>query len=249
MRRNTFITNFFFGILFITSCEVNREGEEIIDRAITAHGGSQYQHAKISFDFRKKHYEVIMDHGHFTYESILTDSTGKVHDMLNNEEFVRKINNKEVELNEEDQNKYANSLNSVVYFALLPNFLSDPAAKKKLIGEANVKGKPYYKVKVTFKKEGGGEDFDDVFVYWIHQEDYTMDYLAYEFHVDGGGTRFREAYNVRGVNGIRFADYINYESTVKDFDLEDYDQLYEEGKVKKLSRIILKNVEVENIPS
>lgn len=248
LLKGIIISGFFLWVLLLTSCEVNREAEEIIDRAITAHGGEQYNRARISFDFRERHYEIILDQGRFMYESVWTDSAGNAyHDILDNEGFVRKVNDEEVELSEEDQQKYTNSLNSVVYFALLPKFLNDPAVNKKLIGEAKVKGKPYYKIKVTFDKKGGGSDHEDVFVYWIHQEAYTMDYLAYEFHVNEGGTRFREAYNVRGVNGIRFADYINYESTVEDFKLKDYDQLYEEDKVKELSRIELRNIKVEDL--
>lgn len=248
MQQSIFMSGFILGILFFASCDTRSDVEEIVDKAITTHGGEQYKHAKIAFDFRKRHYEIMLNHGQFVYESVFSDSTGKVHNKLSNDGFVRKINNQEVQLSEEDQGKYANSLNAVVYFALLPYFLNDPGANKKLIGEDTIKGEPYYEIKVTFDQQGGGKDYEDEFVYWIHQQDYTMDYLAYRFHVDGGGTRFREAYHTRGVNGIRFADYINYESTVKNFKLEDYDQLFEEGKIKELSRIQLKNIEVENIP-
>ena len=97
---------------------------------------------------------------------------------------------------------------------------------------------------MTFKQEGGGDDFDDEYIYWIHRNRHTVDYLAYSFEVNGGGTRFREAYNVRTVEGIRFADYVNYESTTSDFALENYDQLFEVGKVKELSRIETENIEV-----
>lgn len=241
------ILGLFFCVFLLGSCQTQSDAEKIIDKAISAHGGEQYKHAKIAFDFRERHYQIMLNQGLFTYQSIRQDSIGKVHDQLSNDGFIRKVNNQEIELSEEDQSKYANSLNSVVYFALLPYFLNDPGVNKELIGEDTIKGQPYYEIKVTFDKENGGKDYEDEFVYWIHQQNYTMDYLAYQYHVDGGGTRFREAYNTRGINGIRFADYINYESTIKNFALEDYDQLFEEGKVKELSRIKLENIQVENI--
>ncbi len=244
LKKNTWIAGFLSGLLGLAACDVNREGEEIVNRAISVHGGTQYEQVHISFDFRKKHYEVLLDQGKFIYESVGDDSIGRVHDRLSNEGFVRKVNEQKLDLSQEDQDNYASSLNSVVYFALLPYGLNDPAVKKKLIGETSLKGEPYYKIKVTFHEKGGGQDFDDEYVYWIHQENYTVDYLAYSFHVNEGGTRFRQAYHSRGVNGIRFSDHINYESTVEDFALEDYDRLFEEGKVKEFSRIVLDNVKV-----
>jgi len=67
----------------------------------------------------------------------------------------------------------------------------------------------YYKLKVTFDQDGGGDDFDDTYVYFFNKATFKPDYLAYDFHVNGGGMRFREAYNERYVNGIRFVDYNN----------------------------------------
>lgn len=221
------------------------EASRIVDRAIAAHGGEALEQAHISFDFRKKHYEVELDQGQFAYESTGEDSTGRfVRDVLTNQTFSRSVDDQTANLTAKDEAAYRNSLNSVVYFVLLPYPLNDPAVNKEYLGEATVRGEPYHEIKVTFDQEGGGDDPEDVFVYWIHQENYTVDYLAYEFHVNGGGTRFREAYNVREVEGIRFADYINYESTIDDFALEDYDRLLESGKVEELSRIETENVEV-----
>lgn len=231
------------------ACQGPSEAEEIVKKAINEHGGDQYTHAVISFKFRDRHYRATLNQGKFLYESTFQDSTGNhVHDQLSNDGYTRVVNDQKQDLSERDSTAYASSLNSVIYFALLPYFLNDAAANKELLGTDTVKGSPYYEIKVTFEKEKGGEDFQDEFVYWIHQNDFTMDYLAYRYHTEGGGTRFREAYNTRGVNGIRFADYINYESTVEDFALQDYDSLFETGQVKEFSRINLENIEVENIP-
>lgn len=232
------------GLFILAACTTQPDAQQIIDRSIAAHGGEQLQQSHLRFDFRKKHLEVNFENGRFRYESFLNDSIGQVHDVLTNEGFSREVNGQLLDLSEEDNIKYMNTLNSIVYFALLPYYLNDPAVNKRLLGITTIEGEPYYEIKITFDQEGGGTDYEDEFVYWIHQEDYTMDYLAYSFHVNDGGTRFREAYNVREIGGIRFADYINYESTVEDFALEDYEQLFQEGKVKELSRIELEQVEV-----
>jgi len=100
-------------------------------------------------------------------------------------------------------------------------------------------------VKISFQQEGGGADHHDVFMYWIHKNDFTIDYLAYKFQVDDGGIRFRKAFNQRVVEGIRFADYENY--SIEDFStpLKDLDELYEAGKLELLSTIETENIQVK----
>lgn len=75
---------------------------------------------------------------------------------------------------------------------------------KEYVGEVTIKGEPYHKIMVTFQQVGGGKDHDNKFYYWFHKENHTLDYLAYSKF----GNRFRAAYNIRIVNGIRFADYV-----------------------------------------
>jgi len=141
-------------------------------------------------------------------------------------------------------NKYANSVNSVHYFVALPNGLNDPAVQKELLGEVTVKEKQYHKIKVTFDQNGGGDDFDDIYIYWFNKETWKPDYLAYEFHVDGGGMRFREAFNERYVNGIRFVDYNNYKTKDMETSILKIDSLFEAGSLELLSKIELKNIQV-----
>lgn len=101
---------------------------------------------------------------------------------------------------------------------------------------------PYHKIKITFDPEGGGSDFEDEFLYWIHQTNHTVDYLAYSFHVEEGGLRFREAYNVRDIKGILFSDYNNYEPASDALTLGELDAAFENSGLKKLSEINLENI-------
>jgi len=82
-------------------------------------------------------------------------------------------------------------------------------------------------------------------MYWINKTDFTVDYLAYNYHVNEGGTRFREAYNIREVEGIRFADYNNYEPAEKFPPLQSLDSLYTSGSLSLLSKIELEDVTVK----
>ena len=71
-----------------------------------------------------------------------------------------------------------------------------------------------------------------------------MDYLAYRFNDKRDGSRFREAYQVRTIEGIRFADYINYKANDNTTPLADYNRLFEQGNLSEISRIINENVTV-----
>jgi len=231
-----------------TRSTVPSQAQAIIDQAIEVHGGDLYESTVVEFDFRDRHYKSTRQGGQFRYERIFTDSIGQnVHDVLTNEGLTRTVEGKTVNLSAKDSSAYANSVNSVIYFALLPYFLNDPAAQKSYLGESTVKGEPYHKIKVTFQQEGGGKDHEDEFIYWFHRYEHTMDYLAYNYQTDGGGARFREAYNMRTVNGIRFADYYNYKPQEKRMDVEHFDTLFEQDSLELLSEINLENLEVQQL--
>ncbi len=227
------------------SCSSQPDAKSIIDAAIVAHGGHRYESSIIEFDFRDQHFSVERNGGLFTYKRTFEDTAGTISDILSNAGFHREINGERVRTLEHEQTSFSESVNSVVYFALLPHFLNDPAVQKRYLGKGTVKEEPYHKVEVTFRKEGGGKDYSDVFTYWFHQDDHTMAYLAYRYHRDGEGTRFRAAFNQRRINGILFADYHNYKGTEGDTLTVSYDQRFEDGQLSKVSEVILENIEVK----
>jgi hypothetical protein len=231
--------------LFAFACNTQPTAQSIVDKAIEQHGGLLYEAVEVTFDFRDRHYVLIHNQGDFQYERHFKDSTGAIKDVLSNEGFTRYLNSVDITDTVKKAAAYSRSVNSVAYFALLPYRLNDPAVQKELLGTVEIKGEPYHKIKVTFNQEGGGEDFEDQFIYWIHQDNHTMDYLAYLYYTDGGGKRFRAPYNQRVVNGLRFADYENYKQVSTDVDLIKYDSLYEQNQLELLSRIELKNLKVE----
>ncbi|MBD1396934.1 hypothetical protein H9Q13_07140 [Pontibacter sp. JH31] len=239
-------------LLLTTSCQQEKQpdAQKIVDEAIAAHGGERYEKSAVSFTLRDRQYRALRDGGVFVYSRTFTDSTGQeVRDEFRNSGFSRTVNGTEVELPEEKQKAYTASVNSVIYFALLPYALNDDAVRKEYLGETAIKGEPYHKVKVTFAQEGGGEGYQDVYIYWFHKQNHTMDYLAYSFQENDGGTRFREAINPRTVGGILFQDYVNYTLKEQDLPLEGYDRAFEAGKLEKVSDIKLESLEVRELES
>ncbi len=231
--------------LFFTSCNTAPTAEEILAKAIEAHGGSKVNNSTVSFDFRKIHYKASYNNGNYELTRYLKDSLDNaIIDVLTNTKFERTINDTLVNVTDKWAKKYTNSVNSVFYFFKLPFNLTDPAAIITYVGTGSIDGVEYHKVKVAFSEEGGGEDFEDLFVYWFNTNTYALDYLAYEYATDGGGKRFRKAVNQRKVNGWLMSDYINYKPKDLKVSIEEYDVYLSENGLKKISEIVNKNVEV-----
>ncbi|MEM9918315.1 MAG: DUF6503 family protein [Bacteroidota bacterium] len=216
----------------------------LIRSAIEAHGGSLYDRASYSFDFRGTTYGFKNRGEQFVYTKNFEKKGQQFSDTLSNKGFVRMVDGVRQPLSEKDAKRYGDALNSVIYFAMLPYKLEDPAVLKTNKGSIRIKGQEYYQVEVRFEEEGGGTDHDDVFYYWLHKNNFTVDYLAYLYHTNGGGVRFRSAYNPRIVDGIRFQDYINYKASA-DTPLDSLPKMYEAGQLRELSRIELVDIKLQ----
>lgn len=232
-------------VFILISCDQPNEADKIVGQSILAHGGSKFESAKISFDFRNRSYQIFKSPSAFEYIRAFSDSTGQVKDVLNNAGFTRFVNDEKVELEEKREKAFTNSVNSVAYFAYLPYGLNDPAVFKTYVGETEMDGNKYHVIKVTFSEESGGEDFDDEFLYWINQETFLVDYLAYSYHTDGGGVRFRKAIKRHEIGGLILQDYENYKPADETVPVEEMEALYKAGKLELLSEILLENVVVE----
>lgn len=233
-------------LIFSISCQQKElDAKEIINKSIEVSGGKKYDSATISFNFRNKHYKSTRKNGQYQLERHQEDSLGnKIIDKLSNNGFTRTKNSENIALADSTASAYSNSVNSVHYFVQLPYGLNGEAVNKDLLGKDSIKGKEYYEIKVSFNQDGGGTDYEDEYLYWINTNTFTVDYLAYSYHVNEGGMRFREAFNERIVNGIRFVDYKNYAEDDLSTPLESLDKLYEAGELELFSEIITEDIEV-----
>lgn len=234
----------------IESTTVKREkdvkAENILKKIIEAHGGDLYDDASYSFVFRKKQYTFQNDKSNYTYRVKGIDEKGayqgkEVYDVLKNGTLTRKVDGAKINLSQTLVENYSGVLNSVIYFATLPHKLQDKSVIKSYKGNTSIRGEKYEVLEVTFEQEGGGQDHNDEFHYWVNTETNVIDYLAYNYRVNKGGVRFRSAYNSRVIDGIRFQDYVNYEAKVGTL-LIDLPTLYEKGELKELSRIETENI-------
>ena len=235
-------------LFLVVSCQNSQEEltvQSIIDKAIKNACRGNCERANIDFVFRNRRYVSRRFGPQYQLERITSDGKGKTRDVLSNNGFQRYRNDTLLVIPDSMAIKYSNSVNSVHYFAQLPYGLNAPAARKELVGSVIIKGEPYFKIRVSFSELGGGKDYEDVFIYWIHEETYYVDYLAYSYITDGGGIRFREAYNPRVLSGIRFVDYKNFKPTTDRVELLQMDQLYEADKLVLLSKIETEAISVK----
>jgi hypothetical protein len=180
----------------------------------------------------------------FELSRVFTKNNDTINDILSNSGFKRIKNSKPLKIQDSMAIKFSESVNSVHYFSILPYGLNDKAVQKKLLGETKIRGDNYYKIQITFSKENGGVDFDDIFIYWIRKGDFKIGYIAYLFHTNGGGMRFREVRKEHIIAGISFVDYDNYKPKNSNIKLENLDKIFEKGELEKISEINLKDIKI-----
>ena len=211
-------------------------------------------HAEVAFRFRDARFRLLRDGGRFRYQRTYTDSLGRsVREVLSNDSLYRAVNGERVALSEEERRTVETAVNSVAYFALLPYPLQDPAVQATYDARQSVDGTDYHRVVVAFQQDGGGRDWQDRFVYWFDADTYTMDFLAYAYGFGNPdeevGTRFREAYNVRTIEGVQIADYRNYtRDDLPPEEMERYLSLWSADSLRLVSTVDLDSVTVRPVP-
>ena len=236
---------FFLMYIFLLSCssEYSKE-KQIIEKSMQVYGWNQKEFS-IVFDFRDYKYKLTRKPNFFSYQrSILREGVLIKDVMTSNSELKRYLDEIPLKLSDSLKDIYSNSLNSVMYFFQLPRPLNDPAVIANYKGEKTISNKVYWALEVKFQEKDGGKDFEDEFRYWIDPKSGHIDYLAYSYLTEGGGTRFRKAKNMRENNGFIFQDYTNFRPVKKFTSLDSLPILYERGKLILVSEIENKNIKV-----
>ena len=238
---------FFLLCIFLLGCSSEYSKEKlIIEKSVQVYGWNQKEFS-IVFDFRDYKYKLTRKPNFFSYQrSILREGVLIKDVMTSNTKLKRYLDEIPLKLSDSLTDIYSNSLNSVMYFFQLPRPLNDPAVIVNYNGEKAISNKVYWTLKVKFQEKDGGKDFQDEFRYWIDPKSGHIDYLAYSYLTEGGGTRFRKAKNMRENNGFIFQDYTNFRPVKKFTPLDSLPILYEKGELILVSEIENKNIKVLN---
>lgn len=227
--------------------------EDVVRAAIERHGGDRFEEVSIRWDFRTFPFGLDRDHGRYRYHRVMLDEIEiDIHQVMENDGVWIEMNGAGQEVDMATAASIESQINSTVYLGFLPFRLDDEAVRLADLGTAELEGRPFRKVEVTFDQEGGGRGWENRFVFWFRDGEWTLDYFAYSEPTDPPATRFRRAVNPREIGGLRIQDYENYTvddpSVPADFDIAEYDRLFEEGRVRLVSTVEFENVQVSDTP-
>lgn len=217
----------------------------LIARAIEAHGLRRDEPTEIRFDFRGTPYRLVVGGPQRIYERTTATEQGTRVERLEGERFSSSLAGVEEALSEHEIGRGRRSLNSVAYFTLLPLPLEDPAVIARSLGSTTLGGRPYDTLEVRFRAEGGGEDHEDVFRYWLDPETHRIAYVAYRFATGAGGVRLRRASAQHEVSGVVLLDYDNHGLDGADATIDEAVRAYEAGELPLVSRVELRDVRVQ----
>lgn len=135
--------------------------------------------------------------------------------------------------------RVAASIGSVVYFALLPHGLADPAVRLRRLPDDVLHGRTVRTVEVTFDSTGGGRSWRDRYVYWFDAAHSTLDAFAYDYADGDGETRLRLATRAVTVGGVRFQSYATYTDPAMKGRIEHYLRRLGAPTLRKVSDVNL----------
>ncbi|PAP78864.1 hypothetical protein BSZ37_18835 [Rubrivirga marina] len=228
------------------------EALALLDRARAHHGSALLDDATVRFAFRGTPFVAERDGGRFRYSRTLTDERGRViEEVVDNDGAHRFVDGVEAPLTADGAAALTTGVNSVVYFALLPAPLADPAVRARLLTPDRVGGEDYDRVEVTFAQNGGGADYQDRYVYWLRQSDGQIGHYAYTYEVTPGdtaraatGTRFRVPIRTWREGGVVFQDWRNLSADSLGA-LRAFGDAYDAGRTFEVSTVVLDSVRVE----
>lgn len=236
-----------FIFIFISCQPKIKHADDLIDQMWEVYGGEYWDQTNFEFVFRGKAYSIHRNNGVFNYQSTEKIDSMVIVDELTNVGFYRRLNGIEVDMEPEDRRRAISTLNSVIYFATLPFPLKDPSVKSKLLGREIIQFVNYYVLEITFSSDCDCEDGEDRFLYWIHPETFYFDFMAYRYHTNGGGSRFRVITQRDKLNGLVFQQMDNYSSEHILDSLEIYPTHFVNFKLKKVSEIWLEHIHIHRV--
>lgn len=228
--------------------------EDVVTAAIERHGGDRFDQVSIRWEFRSVPFGLDRDDGRFRYSRVMLDEQEiDILQVIGNDGTWIEVNGVPQELDASTRPTVESEINATVYLGFLPFRLDDAAVRMTDLGTAELEGRLYRKVEVSFEEDGGGRGWENRFVYWFRDGEWTLDYFAYAEPTTPPTTRFRRAVNPREIGGLLIQDYENYAvdgpaAESPDFDIADYDRLFEEGQVRLVSMVEFENVRVSDVP-
>ena len=134
MQKHLLIFLIIISFLACKNKSQQKSAAKVLSKAIAYAGGKKFDNSQISFDFRDKHYEVKRYKAAWMMSRSFQEDSNFINDVYTKEGFERKVNEQRIIVADSMAFKYIESINSVIYFALLPYKLNDAAVQKERLG-------------------------------------------------------------------------------------------------------------------
>jgi hypothetical protein len=221
-----------------------------IGKMTARHGGELYFGSDITFEARERRYRAVFDSsGAYRYERRARIAGQEMVDVLDAAGFRREVDGGRISMSPSDREEAAYSLGQVLFFATFPHHLRYPAIATEFLGLDTLEGRSYYRVGVVFLQTTSGYAPEDRYVCWIHDGEYTLDYLAYSFERHGGGARFFKALTRQEAGGLLFSAYQAYLPPEDSRDLAAFGQFYRQNRLQTAARVEHNNLMVKRYTS
>ena len=240
-----------FGAVAAAATEVRKVKRlEIVDRAITFHGGDAYSGSATTLELCSKSgcYGVssVVDGGLFEYVV-----TGRIRGV---ERRVRATNDvvefweegSPVVVTADQESRLRDWVVARIYFCFLPFRLNDDSVFKQDLGVEMWEGRPLHRVKITFSP-GSSTDAEDEYMYWFDPQTGRVEQFGYSFSGNPGGLRFRRPFNYRRVGGLLFFDQKNLGLEGDNLSVDDLTPEMVQT-MPEVSTVQLKMIQVQPLP-
>ena len=223
---------------------------EIVDRAITLHGGDRYEASVTTLEicsrsgcFRLRS-EVDGDRFDHTVTTVPAEGEPERKVRITNTTVEEWIGGEPQEVGDREQ-RLRDFVQARIYFPFLPYRLNDPSVHQRQLDFQKWEDRPLYRIKVTFE-EGSSTAANDEYMFWFEPRSARLQQFAYTFN-DRKGMRFRRLVDYRRVGGILFADQENYGMTGVNLTVDDITPELA-STMELVSTVKLEDIEVQPLP-
>lgn len=206
--------------VFIFACS---KSDAIIEEAIRVSGYKDYTAFKAEFDIENTHYIVTQSKERFSYERIFKDSILTIHDILNNKGFMRMADTLTEILPESEARRLSSSLDSTVFFALIPECLGDAAFIKNYLGQDSFQSQLFD----LFEIKSSVESAKQSSIYcrlWI-DADHRIRFIQNFTCNSDPSNNLTEISAYQNVMGIQIPEFITYQMVNNSAGSDDLDTL------------------------
>jgi len=216
--------------------------QDILEKAIIAHGGDSYNNSIITFGLDDLQYKLLRNNT--VRQSEITrhiDSTVYKATYKNGyaQHYINDIEQKETYFSK----KFIDArLDGFSFVFSIPHSLKRNSIKLKKLEDVKIKNINYYVVKAT--EEIIDKNDINEFIIYVNPNTFLVEYTALEYDLHLNLKIFKRAHNTRIIKNIVFSDYYSFKPHLDTTKLEDLYKYFNASDLKELKHHTYKSIDV-----